>query len=75
MDWTFFILGTMVFSSAMLLFFKILQFRKYYKEDRSDIDTERTNEFLGAKQIFVRDPSMFKDVDHDGIDDIIDPKK
>jgi hypothetical protein len=70
-----FFLGLIVITSAGVLLFKIVQFSKYYKEDISDSETEKTKEFLGATRVFVRDPSMFKDVDHDGIDDIIDDKK
>ncbi len=74
MDWITFILGLIVFSSGGLLLMKIIQFFKFYKEDISSIETEKTHEFLGAKQVYVRDPNDFKDKDKDGIDDIIDPK-
>jgi len=74
-DLVSFFLGLIVITSASVLLLKIVQFRKYYKEDISDSETKRTNEFLGATKVFVRDPSMFKDVDHDGIDDVIDDKK
>jgi hypothetical protein len=70
-----FFLGLIVITSAGVLLFKIVQFSKYYKEDISDSETEKTKEFLEATRVFVRDPSMFKDVDHNGIDDIIDDKK
>lgn len=74
-DFATFFLGLIVITSAGVLLLKIIQFRKYYKEDISDSDTKKTQEFLGATKVFVRDPSMFKDTDHDGIDDIIDDKK
>ena len=73
-DWTAFILGLIIFCSGGVLLCKLLYFFKYYKEDISDINTQQTQEFLGAKQVFVRDPNDFKDRDKDGIDDTIDTK-
>lgn len=45
-----------------------------YKESVSDSDIQKTQEFLEATKVFVRDPNDFKDKDRDGIDDIIDTK-
>ena len=73
-DWTLFLLGLMVFSSGALLILKIINFIRCYKEDTSHMYNEKTVEFLGAKQVFVRDPNDFKDKDKDGVDDIIDTK-
>ena len=73
-DWTSFILGLMIFFSGGVLLCKLLYFFRCYKEDRLDIDTQQTQEFLEATKVFVRDPNDFKDRDRDGIDDIIDTK-
>ena len=35
-------------------------------------DEKHTEQFLNAKEIFVRDPLDYKDVDNDGIDDIME---
>lgn len=75
MSWLSFILGLMIFTSGGILFVKIFTFIKHYKEDINDCETKKTSNFINAKQLFVRDPNDFKDIDNDGIDDVIDDKK
>jgi len=46
-----------------------------FKWNRTEIDyikDENADDYLMAKEIFVRDPESFRDKDHDGIDDLID---
>ena len=45
---------------------------KWNKIEKDLIKDENADNYLFAKEIFVRDPEAFKDKDHDGIDDIID---
>lgn len=35
-------------------------------------EEKHTEQFLNAKEIFVRDPLDYKDVDNDGVDDIME---
>lgn len=69
-----------MFNLFFLLTIVILVSGAYYllmKWNKNKIDyikNENANNYLFAKEIFVRDPEAFKDKDHDGIDDIIDTK-
>ena len=45
---------------------------KWNKIETDYIKDENADDYLCAKEIFVRDPEAFKDKDRDGIDDIID---
>jgi len=62
----------MLISSAGLLILKFIQYKKNHNEIILDKDEELSEEFLNAKEIFVRDPLSFKDKNKDGIDDIVD---
>lgn len=66
----FFILsGGLLISGCFYLLFKWNK-----KETTYNIEGENADDYLYAKEIFVRDPEAFRDKDHDGIDDIIDKK-
>jgi len=71
MGWVSIILGSIVFTSAALLLLKIFQFVKFHNKDTQQPDNA-AEDFLNAKEIFVRDPLAFRDKDKDGIDDIVD---
>lgn len=43
-----------------------------FKNSKEINNIEPSANYLNAKEIFVRDPEVFKDNDKDGIDDIID---
>jgi hypothetical protein len=73
-DWMSFFIGLLIFLSAGILFCRVLFVYRSYKESVSDSDIQKTQEFLEATKVFVRDPNDFKDKDRDGIDDIIDTK-
>lgn len=45
---------------------------KWNKLDEDIIKNENADDYLSAKEVFVRDPEAFRDKDHNGIDDIID---
>jgi len=45
---------------------------KWNRIETDYIKNENADDYLYAKEIFVRDPEAFHDKDHDGIDDIID---
>lgn len=47
---------------------------KWNSIEQDYIKNENADNYLMAKEVFVRDPEAFKDVDKDGIDDIIDKK-
>jgi hypothetical protein len=40
--------------------------------DDSSSDEQAVEDFIKAKEVFVRDPLEFKDKDCDGVDDIVD---
>lgn len=65
----FFVLSVLILTSGCYL---ILNRNNKKPEEPKD---EPSDGYLKARQIFVRDPEAFKDVDKDGIDDIIDPSK
>lgn len=44
----------------------------FNKTNTDFVKNETADDYLIAKQIFVRDPESFRDKDRDGIDDIID---
>ena len=61
-----------VISVNILIFGICYMSFKWNKIEKDLIKDENADNYLFAKEIFVRDPEAFKDKDHDGIDDIID---
>lgn len=45
---------------------------KWNKIEKDIIKNENADDYLLAKEVFVRDPEAFQDKNHNGIDDIID---
>lgn len=61
-----------ILSISILLFGAYDLLFKYDKNETDYIKDENADNYLIAKEVFVRDPESFKDKDQDGIDDIID---
>lgn len=70
--WVFFLsLGV----SSVLLVISYFNYKVYGQSPVDTIfdkDSEKVEDYLKAKEIFVRDPLSFKDKDKDGVDDIVD---
>ena len=61
-----------ILSISLLLFGAYSLLFKWNKIEEDYIKDESADDYLLAKEVFVRDPEAFKDKDRDGIDDIID---
>lgn len=62
-------------SITILLIGSYCLLHKWNKIDPKYIRNEPADNYLFAKEIFVRDPEAFKDKNQDGIDDIINQSK
>lgn len=73
MFWLYLFLATCLSVSAIFVLFRFL-FSK--NNENRDVyytkEVQETEEFLEAKQVFVRDPSEYHDKDKDGVDDILE---
>lgn len=76
MFWLYLFLGLSLFTSAGLVLLRLIFSEKNENINfyTNDPDYEDTKKFLDAKEVFVRDPSQFRDSDSDGIDDILENK-
>jgi len=75
MGWEYFLIGIGILGCIFLAIFKFL-----FSKNNENLDVyytkevQETEEFLQAKQVFVRDPSEYHDKDKDGVDDILENK-
>jgi len=67
--WVVFICGLFSF---MLVVCRVISATK--RSERLSDEEKQVEKFIEAKEVFVRDPLEYKDVDNDGVDDIIDNK-
>jgi hypothetical protein len=73
MGWEYFLIGIGILGCVFLAVCKFL-----FSKDNENLDVyytkevQETEQFLQAKQVFVRDPSEYHDKDKDGVDDILE---
>lgn len=70
MSWLYFLFGMSCICSIFLLVVSLLKYKS--EKEESSSDEQAVEDFIEAKEIFVRDPLDFKDKDRDGVDDIVD---
>lgn len=70
MSWLYFLFGMSCICSIFLLVASMLKCKS--EKDESSSDEQAVEDFIKAKEVFVRDPLDFKDKDRDGVDDIVD---
>ena len=70
MSWLYFLFGMSCICSIFLLVVSLLKYKS--EKDESSSDEQAVEDFIKAKEVFVRDPLDFKDKDRDGVDDIVD---
>lgn len=70
MSWLYFLFGMSCICAIFLLVVSLLKYKS--EKDESSSDEQAVEDFIKAKEVFVRDPLDFKDRDQDGVDDIVD---
>lgn len=70
MSWLYFLFGMSCICCIFLLVVSLLKYKS--EKDESSSDEQAVEDFIKAKEVFVRDPLDFKDRDQDGVDDIVD---
>ena len=70
MSWLYFLFGLSCICFIFLLVVSLLKYKSV--KDDSSSDEQAVEDFIKAKEVFVRDPLEFKDKDCDGVDDVVD---
>ena len=70
MSWFYFLIGLGCISCVFVLIISCIKYKK--AQDELDSEEQTVEDFIKAKEVFVRDPLDFKDKDSDGVDDVVD---